>query len=306
MESRDKPGVATKIIAGSIAGASETMITYPAEFVKTRKQLPQFSHGTISSLSILKSTYRKSGILGFYSGCPPLAVSNALKSGIRFLTFESSRDYLEKVLIIKQGQRNPWVNVLAGLSAGVAESLLVVTPGEALKTRMIEDAALKGNHRLANKGVVAAMSFVIREEGLGALWRGALPVLSKQATNSAVRFTSFGIMQEQVARQWPAFQSHVGTTLVIGALSGIVTVYASMPFDNIKTRIQSAKSQYKGMLHCAVLTLRDEGIGAFWRGTTPRLVRLTLSSSITFTVYDQVVRAAKLLQRKPFEELRSS
>lgn len=116
------------------------------------------------------------------------------------------------------------MNILAGLSAGVAESLLVVTPGEALKTRMIEDAAIKGNHRLANKGVVAIISFVIREEGLGALWRGALPVLSKQATNSAVRFTSFGMMQEQLARQWPALEGSVGSTLLIGALSGIVTV----------------------------------------------------------------------------------
>jgi solute carrier family 25 (mitochondrial citrate transporter), member 1 len=197
---------------------------YPAEFIKTRRQLPQFSNGTISSLSIIKSTYHTSGLLGFYSGCGALAVSNALKSGIRFFSFEASREYLDKVLGTKQGQRSPWVNVLAGLSAGITESLLVVTPGEALKTRMIEDAASKGRQQLAGKGVAAAAAVVIREEGVRALWRGALPVLSKQATNSAVRFTSFGIMQEQVAKRWPTLDGHVGSTLMIGALSGIVTV----------------------------------------------------------------------------------
>ncbi|OBR05344.1 Mitochondrial carrier protein [Colletotrichum higginsianum IMI 349063] len=69
-----------------------------------------------------------------------------------------------------------------------------------------------------------------------------------------------------------------------------------MPFDNIKTRMQSVNARYKGMLDCAAQTLREDGVLAFWRGTSPRLVRLTLSSGITFTVYDQVVRLIKSAQ----------
>lgn len=34
---------------------------------------------------------------------------------------------------------------------------------------------------------------------------------------------------------------------------------------------------------------KTEGIRVFWKATTPRLVRLTLSSSITFLVYDKAV-----------------
>ncbi|CZR69260.1 uncharacterized protein PAC_19160 [Phialocephala subalpina] len=195
MDNRDKPGVTTKIIAGGIAGASETMVTLnqnlpmpqvPRRICQNSETTPQFSHDTISSLSILKSTYHKSGILGFYSGCGALVVSNALKSGIRFLSFETSRDYLDRVFSSMQCQRSSWVNVLAGLSAGVAESLLVVSLGEALKTRMVEDAASKGSQRFARKGVVAIARVVVWEEGVGALWRGVLPVLCKQATNSAL------------------------------------------------------------------------------------------------------------------------
>lgn len=50
--------------------------------------------------------------------------------------------------------------------------------------------------------------------------------------------------------------------------------YASMPFDNIKTRLQSTGHNYSGMVNCAVRTLREEGVTAFWRGSTPRLARL--------------------------------
>jgi solute carrier family 25 (mitochondrial citrate transporter), member 1 len=50
-----------------------------------------------------------------------------------------------------------------------------------------------------------------------------------------------------------------------------------MPFDNIKTWMQSTIESYDGMLDCARKTLRKNGITAFWKGTTPRLVRLIVS-----------------------------
>ena len=49
------------------------------------------------------------------------------------------------MLNIKQGQWSLWVNILAELSAGAAESLLVITLGEVLKVRIIDDIAFKGN-----------------------------------------------------------------------------------------------------------------------------------------------------------------
>ena len=174
-------------------------------------------------ISIIKSTYRNSGIFGFYSGCRALVASNVLKSGVRFCSFEATRDYLDKKLGTKEGRRSPWVSVMAGFSAGVVESLLVVTPGETLKTRLIEDASSE-RRQFAGKGLAATATAIVRAEGVRTLWRGAIPVLSKQATNSAVRFTSFGVMQEQVARRWPSVNGHIGVTLIMGALSGVLTV----------------------------------------------------------------------------------
>ncbi|KAL1837767.1 hypothetical protein VTK73DRAFT_4559 [Phialemonium thermophilum] len=102
------------------------------------------------------------------------------------------------------------------------------------------------------------------------------------------------MLQERVVRRWPALDGSAASALVLGGISGVFTVYASMPFDNIKTRMQSSHSQYRNMLDCARQTLRADGVWAFWRGTSPRLVRLTLSSGITFTVYEQVITALKL------------
>ncbi|GJC87481.1 tricarboxylate transport protein [Colletotrichum liriopes] len=307
----EQSGVLTKILAGGVAGVSETLVTYPAEFVKTRRQLhfkPSDGAATPSrppgSLSILRDTVSRSGVRGIYSGVQALATSNAAKSGIRFLAFETTRARLDALAGTEpdpnagHGQRQPraaWINVVSGLSAGVAESIAVVTPGEAIKTKMIHDASSTGG-RFANRGLLGAVGVLVREDGVRGLWSGLTPVLCKQGTNSAVRFTTFAMLQERVAMWWPALDGSVGSTLVLGGISGVFTVYASMPFDNIKTRMQSVDARYKGMLDCAAQTFREDGVLAFWRGTSPRLVRLTLSSGITFTVYDQVVRLMKSAQ----------
>jgi solute carrier family 25 citrate transporter 1 len=53
--------------------------------------------------------------------------------------------------------------------------------------------------------------------------------------------------------------------------------YASMPFDNVKTRMQSIGNPGRRMIGVAANMLATEGVGVFWKATTPRLVRLTVS-----------------------------
>ncbi|KAH8647976.1 mitochondrial tricarboxylate transporter [Xylariales sp. PMI_506] len=287
----EKSSVFTRIFAGGVAGASETIITYPAEFCKTRRQLQQSRiKAPQSSLQILRSTLQSDGIGGIYSGCRALAASNALKSGVRFFAFETARERFDKVFHTERGTgRSPWVNILSGLTAGIAEGVLVVTPGESLKTKIIHDAA-SGGQRFANRGLSGSAVLVFQQEGVRGLWSGLMPVLCKQGTNSAVRFTTFSIIKERVERTWPSMEGNISSTLLPGAASGVVTVYASMPFDNVKTRMQRVDSHYKGLIDCSVQLFRNDGVSAFWRGTSPRLFRLTLSSGITFTIYEQVCR----------------
>ncbi|BCS17668.1 uncharacterized protein APUU_10496A [Aspergillus puulaauensis] len=277
--------VSTRLLAGGMAGATETMITYPFEFVKTLRQLPKSKvTPQPSSFSLLRSTVRTHGIPGLYAGCTALATSNALKASVRFFGFSSGKKRFTSLEIFNENT----ATMLAGVAAGTAESVLVVTPAESLKTRMIE--ANRRGAELVNPSIARMAKEIIEKDGVGGFWRGTAPVIGKQAVNSGVRFTTFGMLQREVAERWPEAAGTVGTTLAIGALSGIATVYASMPFDNVKTRIQSAGHAHNGMLDCATDIARKEGFRAFWRGTTPRLMRLMLSSGITFTVYEQVVQ----------------
>lgn len=111
--------------------------------------------------------------------------------------------------------------MLAGIVAGTAESILVVTPAESLKTRMIE--ANKRSTQFMNPGMARMVKEIVEKDGIGVFWRGTAPVISKQAVNSTVRFTTFGVLQGEVAKRWPEAAGTVGTTLVMGTLSGIAT-----------------------------------------------------------------------------------
>lgn len=114
--------------------------------------------------------------------------------------------------------------MISGLTAGIAESIAVVTPGECLKTRMIQNAA-KGGKKV---GMITAIGDAIKYEGVFALWKGLGPVLCKQGTNSAVRFACFASLKEQVAKRWPGKEKMATITLGIGGASGIATVYVGL------------------------------------------------------------------------------
>ena len=51
----------------------------------------------------------------------------------------------------------------------------------------------------------------------------------------------------------------------------------------------SARTEYRNFIHCGYRIFTEEGVARFWKGTTPRLARLTLSGGIVFTVYEQVI-----------------
>lgn len=168
------------------------------------------------------------------------------------------------------GKTTVFGNMMAGLCAGVAESVLVLTPGENIKTRLIDDAA--------GARVFKSSRHVIRSiltlEGPRGFFRGVWPVTLKQSSNAIVRFTSYSFLSSALSPYMSA-----STSVVAGSLAGVITVYCTMPFDNIKTQLQSVAGRdlYKGSLDCARQLVQRGGLRLLWKGTTPRLVRLSVS-----------------------------
>lgn len=179
--------------------------------------------------------------------------------------------------------------VAAGFGTGITESLLAVTPFESIKTQLIDDRKV-ANPRM--KGFLHGSAIIAREKGIRGFFQGFVPTTMRQAANSAVRFSSYASLKH-IAQGYVAPGEKLGalSTFGIGAMAGVITVYTTMPIDTVKTRMQSidAKVQYRNTFHCAARIVKEESILAFWSGALPRLVRLSLSGGIVFTMYEKTM-----------------
>ncbi|KAG5649970.1 hypothetical protein H0H81_001278 [Sphagnurus paluster] len=272
------------LFAGATAGAIEAFVTYPTEFVKTRSQFSGKKQGPIA---IIKETLKTQGITGLYSGCSALVVGNALKAGVRFVSY----DHFKQMLADSEGKVSAPRSLLAGLGAGMTEAIFAVTPSETIKTKLIDDAK-RPNPQY--RGLIHGTGAIIRQEGISGIYRGLFPVMMRQGANSAVRFTTYTTLKQFVqgtARPGQTLPSTI--TFAIGGIAGLVTVYTTMPLECSL----EARAQYRNSFHCAYRIFTEEGILRFWTGTTPRLTRLVnpsppqLSGGIVFTIYENIIKA---------------
>ncbi|KAG9326200.1 hypothetical protein KVV02_001084 [Mortierella alpina] len=268
------------LTAGAVAGAVEAIVTYPTEYVKTQLQLQD--GGVCSArnggvkfkgpIDVLVTTVRTQGITAVYRGLSALVIGTAAKAGVRFFAFDQFRDMLKD----SEGKTTGARSVLAGLGAGMTEAVLVVTPTETIKTKLIHDGNLA---EPKYRGLVHGVRSIVQAEGFGGIYRGVVPVMARQGANSAVRFGVYSTLSD-LAKTRITHGGQLPTTYAfgIGAIAGIITVYTTMPLDVVKTKMQGlgAKELYKGAFDCAWKVFKGEGVFAFWKGATPRLARLSV------------------------------
>lgn len=277
-QNKEKPSIVRSLIAGSSAGALEIAITYPAEFAKTRSQL---NRRLVPGERLPWPKFGRE----WYAGCTTAIIGNSVKAGVRFLAF----DAFKNALADSEGNVSGPRTVLAGLGAGITESLLAVTPFESIKTQLIDDRK-SGKPRM--RGFRHGSMLILKEKGFRGFLQGFVPTTARQAANSAVRFGSYTTLK-QLAQSYVSPGEKLGAvaTFGIGAIAGLITVYCTQPLDCIKTRMQSidARGQYRNSFHCAVRIFQEEGILVFWSGAVPRLVRLMVSGGLVFTMYEKTM-----------------
>ncbi|KAJ2999013.1 hypothetical protein HDV02_003706 [Globomyces sp. JEL0801] len=295
------------LTAGIIAGAVEGFLTYPTEYVKTQLQIQATPKRYFGPWDCAVKTVKERGFTGLYRGLSALLIGNAAKAGVRFLAY----DQIKALFKDKNGKLSGTSMVLgnisyikfqsAGLGAGICEGVLVVTPSETIKTKLIHD---QNQPVQKYRGLVHGVRTIIAEEGFSGIYRGVSAVVARQGiivvflikgANSAVRMSSYGLIRQRLSEYYPTDSKGTPivpwyTTFFTGAIAGVITVYTTMPLDVVKTRLQSLDAkQYSSFVDCVTKVIKNEGLTALWKGATPRLGRLIFSGGIVFTVYEGVI-----------------
>ncbi|OJD31270.1 succinate fumarate mitochondrial transporter [Diplodia corticola] len=291
----------TNLIAGGAAGIMEACICHPLDTVKVKMQLsnkevlsPTTRHGFIGTFSRVART---EGLLGLYRGFDAVVVGMGPKMAVRFASFEA---YKSSFQTISGDQLNGATIFSAGLAAGVTEAVLVVNPMEVVKIRLQGQRlapAIGGSVGMPEyRNALHAAGSVAWREGVGALYQGVALTAIRQGTNQAANFTVYTMLKAKLMQSQPQGMDPPSyQTAAIGLISGAVGPMCNAPIDTIKTRMQNSvkapgESGLRKGLVIVVDMLRNEGVHAFYKGITPRVIRVAPGQAVTFTVYEFMKR----------------
>ncbi|CAH1369685.1 hypothetical protein MTP99_011103 [Tenebrio molitor] len=273
------------IVAGGLTGAIEICITYPTEYVKTQLQLDEKGgrkkyDGVIDCIV---KTVKNHGIFGLYRGLSVLIYGSIPKVAVRFGTFEN----LKTMAMNENGTLSPSGRFFCGMGAGVAEAIFAVTPMETIKVKFIND---QRSAQPRFRGFIHGVSMIIKEEGIGGVYKGVVPTILKQGSNQAIRFFVMETCKDLYKGGDPNKKVPKAAVGAFGALAGACSVFGNTPVDVVKTRMQGLEAKlYKGTIDCFIKIWKNEGPLAFYKGTVPRLAKVCLDVAVTFMVYDSIM-----------------
>jgi solute carrier family 25 citrate transporter 1 len=191
------------------------------EYMKTQLQLhkkgtPLPYSGVFSGM---RYTVRTTGFLSLYRGLAPTLLGSIPKAGIRF----GLNSVIKERLRDKDGKLTPAKNFVAGLGAGVVEAIVIVAPVETVKTKTIE----------LNLPFIAGMKHILKTEGMGGIYQGAVATALKQGSNQGLRFMWFNEYKRIVSHDGEKTLNPI-QNLLGGMSAGCFSTLGNNPFDVVK------------------------------------------------------------------------
>ena len=284
---------------GGLSGMIATTVIQPIDMIKVQIQV-KAEQGVkdLGPFKIAKQLYKERGIGIFYKGLDSAYLRQIFYTSTRLGVFYNLKDFL-----IKSKKRNPTVveNTCLSLFAG-AVGAVVGNPTDLALVRMQSDSALPVNERRNYRNVFDALFRTAKEEGVLSLWRGSFPTVMRAM---AMNFSLLVPFEEAKKQLKPYIKDDRQRTYCASFLSGICATILSLPFDNIKTKLQKMKKKpdgtypYKGFFDCFGKTIRQAGIGRLWVGVNTYLIRVAPHAVISLLVNEMLrnIVAGKLKKK---------
>jgi lipoprotein signal peptidase len=190
---------------------------------------------------------------------------------------------------------NKWTSLLlAAAFAGFITSFLTV-PFERIKVMMQaqQKQTTNNNHNKNDKikyysNEIDCLRAIIRNEGIsGSMVRGLGTTLAREVPSFVIYFVFYAVlMQSKILTR--SFAPLIG-----GALAGCACWIPVYPVDVVKTIVQNTEggtsSSSKTSWDITKELYRTGGIGVFFDGITPKMLRAAINHAVTFFLYDLIV-----------------
>lgn len=159
-------------------------------------------------------------------------------------------------------QRKPLpfvANFAAGAIAGISE-ILTFYPLDVVKTRMQLDTG-KSRH-----GLVGTLRAIVKEEGIGRLYRGLVPPLLLEAPKRAVKFAANDFWGKTFINMTGQSKMTQSLSVLTGCTAGATESFVVVPFELVKIKLQDKTSTFKGPVDVVKQIVRKEGLLGLYSG----------------------------------------
>ncbi|GAU31213.1 hypothetical protein TSUD_210700 [Trifolium subterraneum] len=295
--------------AGAAAGFATVAVMHPLDVVRTRFQV---NDGRGSHLPSYKNTAhaiftitRSEGLRGLYAGFLPGVLGSTISWGLYFFFYDKAK---QRYARSREEKLSPGLHLASAAEAG-ALVCLCTNPVWVVKTRLQLQTPLHQTRPYS--GLYDAFRTIMREEGFSALYRGIVPGLFL-VSHGAIQFTAYEELRKTIVdlKSKGNETKHQNSDqllnsvdyAVLGATSKVAAILLTYPFQVVRSRLQQRPSgdgipRYMDSWHVVKETARFERVRGFYKGITPNLLKNVPASSITFIVYENVLKLLKPARR---------
>ncbi|XP_020249119.1 mitochondrial substrate carrier family protein B isoform X2 [Asparagus officinalis] len=194
-------GPVLDLVAGSIAGGTAVICTYPLDLVRTKlayqvvgssrskfRGLSSTEHVYNGILDCISKIYKTNGIRGLYRGVGPTLYGIFPYSGLKFYFYEEMKTH------VPENHKN---DVIVKLACGSIAGLLGQTmtyPLDVVRRQMQVQALSTSNQDVA-KGTLESIVMIVRNQGWRQLFSGLSINYLKVVPSVAIGFTVYDTMK---------------------------------------------------------------------------------------------------------------
>lgn len=274
---------------GGMAGMMATCVIQPIDIVKVRLQVRgEMGSKNLSPFDVAKEIRADGGIKAFYKGLDSALVRQATYTTTRFGTYLNVSQYMERNLPEGKKTLSFAQKCIASLMAG-AIGAIAGNPADLALIRMQTDKTLPVEERRNYKHVGDAFTRIVRHEGPQGLFKGVGPTMVRAMALNLGMLGPYDQAKEFFSK---SMGDSKATNLLASACAGFLAAFLSLPFDNVKTKVQRMKKgpdgsyPYKGMMDCAKKTILKEGPLGFYTGFPTYYFRIAPHAMLVLLIAD--------------------
>jgi len=274
-----KTPIMVSVIAGGLAGTSVDVALFPIDTVKTRLQSPS---GFMNS----------GGFRRVYNGLGAAAAGSAPGAAFFFCVYDCLKPKLvERQRRFNMMPENPTLSHMIAASFGEASACLVRVPTEVIKQTMQTNSSLSLSSSFGDILSQRSVKTSLLDSVFGGLYRGYGITLMREVPFAFIQFPLY----EKLKTEWENYcdvKIMPVQSAFCGSISGGIAAAITTPLDVIKTRLMLGKDAdgfiYENAVDVARRSLKEEGLGVFFRGVNPRVMWISIGGFVFFGAYEGV------------------